>query len=72
MNVFFDVDGTIVGTWDGALRPLVREVFEQLRSDGHHIYIWSGVGLRWREVEEHDLRMLIVTCFHKPLWNHHA
>lgn len=71
MNVFFDVDGTIVGTWDGALRPLVREVFAQLRADGHHIYIWSGVGLRWREVEEHDLRSMIVTCFHKPLYDHH-
>ena len=72
MNVFFDVDGTIIGANDGKLRPLVREVFEQLRADGHAIYIWSGVGIRWVEIDRHELRTLIETCFHKPMWNHHA
>ena len=72
MNVFFDVDGTIIGANDGKLRPLVREVFEQLRADGHTIYIWSGVGIRWVEIDRHELRTLIETCFHKPMWNHHA
>ena len=72
MNVFFDVDGTIIGNYDGRLRPLVREVFEQLRADGHLIYIWSGVGLRWIEIDQHRLRPLIETCFHKPIYDHHA
>ena len=72
MNIFFDVDGTIVGTVDGALRPLVHEVFGRLRDDGHAVYIWSGVGLRWPEIDRHDLRPLISDCFQKPLWNHRA
>lgn len=72
MNIFFDVDGTIVGSYDVALRPLVREVFEQIRADGHLIYIWSGVGLRWQEIDRHGLRPLIETCFWKPRWDHHA
>ena len=71
MNIFFDVDGTIIGSYDARLRPLVPEVFEQLRSDGHVLYIWSGVGLRWQEVDEHGLRPLIQTCYWKPRWDHH-
>jgi hypothetical protein len=50
----------------------VREVFEQLRADGHTLYIWSGVGLRWYEIDQHKLRPLIETCFWKPIWDHHA
>jgi hypothetical protein len=72
VNVFFDVDGTIVGSYDVKLRPLVREVFEQIRADGHLIYIWSGVGLRWEEIDLHGLRPLIQTCFWKPRWDHRA
>lgn len=72
MNVFFDVDGTIVGSYDVKLRPMVREVFEQLRADGHAVYIWSGVGIRWYEIDLHDLRSLIEGCYWKPRWDHHA
>jgi hypothetical protein len=72
MNIFFDVDGTIVGSYDDKLRPMVREVFERLGADGDTIYIWSGVGLRWREIDLHGLRPLIATCFWKPRWDHHA
>ena len=32
MNIFFDVDETLV-TWDFRLRPHVREVFKALRTD---------------------------------------
>ena len=70
MNVFFDVDDTIVCSWDGSLRPLVKEVFEQIILDGHHIYIWSGVGLRWYEIDKHGLRSYIKGCYVKPLWDH--
>jgi hypothetical protein len=72
MNIFFDVDGTIVGSYDVKLRPMVREVFEQLRADGHTIYVWSGVGLRWDEIDLHGLRPLIAGCFWKPRWDHQA
>jgi hypothetical protein len=72
MNIFFDVDGTIVGEYDGSLRPGVVEIFNQLRADGHTIYIWSGVGLRWHEIDQYNLRPLIETCFHKPRYDHHT
>ena len=72
MNIFFDVDGTIIESYGLRLRPLVREVFEQLRADGHVLYIWSGVGLRWLEIDRHDLRSLIETCYWKPRYDHHA
>lgn len=70
MNVFFDVDDTIVSSWDGSLRPLVKETFERLIHDGHQIYIWSGVGLRWYEIDKHGLRPFVEGCYIKPLWDH--
>ncbi|WP_119066095.1 HAD hydrolase family protein [Rubrobacter indicoceani] len=45
MNVFFDVEGTLLGA--GRARPHVRRVFEKLISEGHHVYIWSGGGARY-------------------------
>jgi phosphoglycolate phosphatase-like HAD superfamily hydrolase len=42
MNIVFDVQGTLVGA--GAARPKVREVFETLIGEGHHVYIWSSAG----------------------------
>lgn len=66
MKVFFDVDYTLIAD-DGSLRPFAIEVFENLKKDGHDIYIWSGVGLRWEVVRRHDLAKFIETCFLKPL-----
>lgn len=66
MNVFFDVDYTLIAE-DGSLRPLVRETFEKIKQDGHKIYIWSGVGIRWEVVRRHDLKGFIETCYLKPL-----
>jgi hypothetical protein len=71
MNVFFDVDHTLI-TWDYRLRPHVREVFERLVSDGHTLYLWSGVGKRWEVVRQFHLRELVADCFDKPLYNHAA
>jgi len=71
VNIFFDVDGTIIGANDGSLRPGVHEVFARLREDGHAIYIWSGVGLRWHDIDRHNLRPMIETCFQKPIFSHH-
>jgi phosphoglycolate phosphatase-like HAD superfamily hydrolase len=42
MNVFFDVQGTLVGA--GTARPKVREVFQTLADEGHHVYVWSSGG----------------------------
>lgn len=69
MNIFFDVDDTLI-TWDFRLRPHVRDVFQQLRDDGHHIYVWSGRGKRWEVVLKYELSDLIVTCHDKPLIDH--
>ena len=70
LNVFFDVDGTIICSLDDSLRPLVRETFDRIRHDGHLIYVWSGLGLRWREIDMHGLRQHVTNCYVKPLSNH--
>ena len=69
MNIFFDVDDTLIA-FDGSLRPHVYEVFQMLLDDGHDIYIWSGVGLRWEIIERHKLRPYIQDCFVKPTANY--
>ena len=66
MNVFFDVDYTILG-FDGSLRPNTHEVFEQLIAKGHIVYIWSGVGVRWGEVRRAGLEHLVNGVYQKPL-----
>jgi FMN phosphatase YigB (HAD superfamily) len=71
MNIFFDVDDTLV-TWNFQLRPHVREVFEALHGEGHAIYVWSGRGKRWDVVLHYQLKDYIVTCHEKPLEDHHA
>jgi hypothetical protein len=70
MNIFFDCDYTII-TWDGRLRPGVKELFQHLKDDGHTLYIWSGAGIRWYEVRKHGLEPYITDCFHKPLYDYH-
>jgi hypothetical protein len=66
VNVFFDMDYTILGQ-DGSLRPGTLEVFEQLVGLGHDLYIWSGVGVRWPEVREAGLEPFIKGVYRKPL-----
>ncbi len=70
MNIFFDVDSTLIAR-DGSLRPFVPQVFERLIAEGHRIYVWSGVGLRWEVVERHGLQSYISGVFVKPLYDHH-
>jgi hypothetical protein len=52
---------------DGSLRPYTREIFELLRDDGHKIYIWSGVGLRTKDMNRLDLSNMISGIFVKPI-----
>ena len=70
LNVFFDVDNTLI-MWNGKLRNHTRHVFEELRSAGHTIYIWSGVGIRRWDMRRHDLDEFVEDYFIKPLDNHH-
>ena len=66
MNLFFDVDYTLIDH-RGSLRPLVHEVFGDLKTNGHDIYIWSGMGLRNKEVEENNLTDFVSGIYHKPV-----
>lgn len=70
MNIFFDMDYTILEIDNGTLRPFVREVFERLSADGHTLYIWSGVGARTDEVIALGLRDLVSGVFPKPWENY--
>jgi hypothetical protein len=73
MNVFFDVDQTILGQ-DGSLRPLVEDVFQRLVEDGHRIFVWSGArtadGVRTQVVGPHGLEAYVTDCFRKPLFDY--
>ena len=71
MNIFFDVDYTILAV-DGSLRPNTHDVFEKLVADGHRIYIWSGMGVRTAEVRRHGLEQHVVDVFEKPLHDYEA
>ena len=64
MNIFFDVDYTILGL-DDSLRPDTIETFQKLNDDGHKIYIWSGMGERWEVVRKHNLEPLIKGVYEK-------
>lgn len=66
MNIFFDVDDTIL-SFDGALRPNTHEVFERLIADGHTVYVWSGVGIRKAFVDRERLSHLVSGIYQKPL-----
>lgn len=66
MNIFFDVDYTLLGV-DGSLRPNAREVLQRLKDDGHTLYVWSGNGIRRRDIQRHGLDALVTDCFEKPL-----
>ncbi|MBI4298432.1 MAG: hypothetical protein HY666_01550 [Chloroflexi bacterium] len=72
MNIFFDVDYTIVGGADGTLRPGVSEIFQRLTQEGHNIYVWSGVGIRTYEIQKHNLNLYVSGVFEKPLANFEA
>ena len=66
LKIFFDVDYTILAV-DNSLRPGTRDTFEKLISDGHDVYIWSGVGLRNAEIRHHDLQDLVSGVYRKPI-----
>ena len=73
MNIFFDVDETILG-YDGSLRPLVKQTFESLVADGHQLFVWSGVRtseiVRTEVVERHGLQAYVTGCYQKPLFDY--
>lgn len=70
VNIFFDVDQTILAA-DGRLRPGVRELFAMLAGEGHSLFVWSGMGVRWDDVRRHRLDGFVRGVFAKPLHSHH-
>ena len=69
MNVFFDVDHTLVfpSAQVNALRPGAHDVMRRLRDAGHGVYVWSAGGQQYveRVVEMHGLDELVDGCFDK-------
>ena len=73
MNIFFDVDETILG-YDGSLRPFVKQIFENLVEEGHRIFVWSGVRtgdiVRTEVVQRYGLEAYVTDCYQKPLFDY--
>ena len=69
MNIFFDVDHTIIDSGN-RLRPGVRELFQRLRAAGHTLHLWSGIGARWEIVRDNGLDGLVAGCYDKPLYQY--
>jgi hypothetical protein len=65
VNVFFDVQGTLLSR--GLPRPHAREVFIELASAGHDIYLWSsaGAGYAASAAELLGVEDLIFGCYSK-------
>lgn len=69
MNVFFDVDHTLVLPTAEAnlLRPGAREAMQRIKDAGHGVYVWSAAGKPYVEkvVEIHGLSQWVDGCFDK-------
>ena len=66
MNVFFDVQGTLL-TMEEVPRPRAREAFQMLRGSGHEVYLWSsgGAGYAARAADLLGVANLVSGCFDK-------
>lgn len=69
MNIFFDVDHTLVlpTAERNNLRPGAHEVMRSLKVAGHGVYVWSAGGQAYveRVVELHALVEFVDGCFDK-------
>lgn len=65
MNVFFDVQGTLLCR--GIPRPHTREVFIELSTAGHDVYLWSsaGAGYAASAAELLGVKDLVFGCYSK-------
>lgn len=67
MNVFFDVQGTLLS--GGVPRPHAREVFTEITSLGHDVYLWSSAGSRYAATaaETIGVEELVCGCYSKSV-----
>ncbi|MCC6388400.1 MAG: HAD family hydrolase [Dehalococcoidia bacterium] len=69
INVFFDVDHTLVFVSHevNALRPRAHDAMRLLKAAGHGVYVWSAGGKDYVEriVDMHGLRQFVDGCFDK-------
>ncbi|MBA3423959.1 MAG: HAD family hydrolase [Rubrobacteraceae bacterium] len=67
MNVFFDVQGTLIS--GGRPRPLVREALSKLSEMDHHIYLWSSAGSGYARAAAEFLGVkdIVFGCFGKSI-----
>ena len=65
MNVFFDVQGTLLA--GNVPRPGVREVFLELGGLGHDVYLWSSAGADYaaRAARLLGVEDLVLGCWSK-------
>ncbi len=65
MNVFFDVQGTLLA--GDVPRPHVREVFLELIASGHDVYLWSSAGAGYAAMSAELLEVsdLVFGCYSK-------
>jgi len=66
VNVFFDVDYTILGT-DYELRAGTADTFFRLAADGHEVHVWSGEGERHEVVHDFALQPYVSGVYEKPI-----
>ncbi|MFI5040579.1 MAG: HAD family hydrolase [Acidimicrobiales bacterium] len=65
----FDVDGTLVDSFDAEhLRPLVVDLFTEIRAAGAAIAVWSAGGAEHarRVIDRHGLAAHVERCHDKP------
>lgn len=69
LNVFFDVDHTLVYTThqESSLRPGAHEAMARIKDAGHSVYVWSAGGQQYSErtVERFGLTEWVDGCFDK-------
>lgn len=73
MRIFFDVDLTLLHSDSSGwtLRPNTREVFAQLKTLGHDIYLWTATGKAHAErvVQYFRLEIFVTDCMDKDSRN---
>ncbi len=70
LNVFFDVDHTLVMPPNNTARRHAHDVFRRLTEQGHSIYIWSGLGDREWDMRRHGLDGFVTGYYTKPLFDY--